>query len=76
MLGVRGREVMGSWVPTDEEQEAKPTGWFYDIQRLAPRDQWYRIGRSLRDLEWATPGLGKVRTLYRRGRDSLARLEK
>ena len=76
MLGDRGREAVGTWVPRGEEQEVKPTEWFYDLRRLAPRDQWYRIGRSLTDRERATAGLDKVRTLNQKGLDSLARLEK
>ena len=76
MLGVRGREAVGSWVPREEEQEVRTTDLFYDLRRLAPRDQWYRLGRSLTDGERATAGLDKVRTLDQRGRDSLARLEK
>ena len=50
----------------------KPTEWFYDLRRVAPRDQWYRIERSLTDRERAAAGLDKVRTLEQRGRDSLA----
>ena len=76
MLGVRGREAMGSWIPREEEQEARPTEWFYDHRRFAPRDQWYRIGRSLTDRWGANAGLDKVRTLDQRGRASLARLQK
>ena len=40
MLGVRGREAVGTWVPMEEDQEVKPTEWFYDLRGLAPRDQW------------------------------------
>ena len=76
MLGVRGREAVGCWVPREEEQEVRTTEWFYDLRRLAPMDQWYRIGRSLTDRERATAGLDQVRTLDQMGRDSLARLEK
>ena len=76
MLGVRGREAVGCWVPRQEEQEVRTTEWFYDLRRLALRDQWYRLGRNLTDRERAPAGLDKVRTLDQRGRDSLARLEK
>ena len=76
MLGVRGREAVGTWVPREEEREVKQTEWSYDVRRLAPRDQWYRIGRSLTDRERATAGLENVRTLDQKGRDTLARLEK
>ena len=43
VLGVRGREALGTWVQREEGREVKPTEWFYDLRRLAPRDQWYRI---------------------------------
>ena len=76
MLGVRGREAMGSWIPREEEQEARRTELCYDLRRSAHRDQWYRIGRSPTDRERATAGLDKVRTLDQKGRDSLARFGK
>ena len=63
-------------VPREEEQEVRTTGWFYDLRRLAPRDQSYRPGRNLTDRERGPAGLDKVRTLDQRGRDSLARLQK
>ena len=61
--GVRGREAVGSWVPREEEQEVRLTELFYDRRRLAPRDQWYRLGRSLTDRERPTAGLDKMLTL-------------
>ena len=60
MLGVRGREAVGCWVPREEEREVRPTEWFYDLRRLAPRDQWNRLGRILKDRGRATSGLDRV----------------
>ena len=37
MPGLRGREAVGCWVPREAEHEVRPTEWFYDLQRLAPR---------------------------------------
>ena len=76
MLGVRGPDPLGCWVPREEEQKVRPTEWFKDLRLLAPRDQWYRLGRSLTDRERETTGLDKVRSMDQMGRDILARLEK
>ena len=62
MLGVRGREGVGRWVPREEEQEVRPTEWFYDLRRLAGRDHWYLLGQKLTDRERATTGLDKVQS--------------
>ena len=72
MLRSRGREAMLQVT----HQDSPSPEWWWDLTSLAPRDQWYPLGRKLESKEREAEELVALRDLDAEAEDCLARPEK